>query len=136
EPSFSPVEDGVILDPLHRLEFKLRQEGLRRRQPEQPELRLPASEIDEERRQAWRARVSSRQFASEPVPLAGLGRFLNALQQMPFDDAPMPKYAYPSAGSLYPVHACLHVKPGRVEGIDGGVYAYDPVEHRLLLLTA
>jgi SagB-type dehydrogenase family enzyme len=136
EPFFDALGEGVILDPVQRIELKLRQAGLRRRERDQPELRLPGAEIDEGRRQAYRARVSTRWLAPDAVPLAQLGRFLSSLQQMRRDDDPMPKYRYPSAGSLYPVQTYLHVKPGRVEGVDGGIYVYDPVEHRLLLLTA
>jgi amino acid adenylation domain-containing protein len=125
---------GVLLDPIQWVEFKLAQAGLRRFRPENAGVQLPRREFDEERARAFAARHSVRQFRAEPVPLDQLSRFLECLEQMPRADAPIPKRAYPSAGSLYPVQAYLHVKPGRVDGLEGGTYYYDPAGHRLFPL--
>lgn len=46
------------------------------------------------------------------------------------------KYQFPSAGGLYPIQAYLYVKPGRVLGVPGGAYYYDPRQHQLLALKS
>ena len=59
--------------------------------------------------------------------------------------SPLPKYAYPSPGSLHPVQVYLVLPPldpsakvtgsadvpSRVEGVPAGNYYYHPVEHQL-----
>ena len=40
--------------------------------------------------------------------------------------------SYRSESSLYPVQLCVFVKPDRVDGLEGGVYRFDPVENTLL----
>jgi SagB-type dehydrogenase family enzyme len=46
-----------------------------------------------------------------------------------------PKYQYASPGGLYPTQVYLHIKSGRVAGIEAGVYYYHPIEHRLIAMT-
>ena len=67
---------------------------------------------------------SVRQFESEPLPLAALSGLLAWLSQRELDGRP--KYLYGSAGSSYPVQTYLYLKPGRVAGVPGGAYYYDP----------
>ena len=43
----------------------------------------------------------------------------------------MPKYRYPSAGSLYAVKALIHVKPDGIAFLEAGWYRYEPIQHRL-----
>lgn len=38
---------------------------------------------------------------------------------------------YPSAGGLFPIDVYIVVKDGRVEGVEGGIYLYNPFHHRL-----
>ncbi|MFH1059251.1 MAG: amino acid adenylation domain-containing protein, partial [Pseudomonadota bacterium] len=75
-------------------------------------------------------RRSHREFATDRcITKAGFGRLLAALRQLPA--AHGVRYHYASAGGLYPIDVYLHVKPGRVEGLAGGLYYYRPGEHRL-----
>lgn len=37
------------------------------------------------------------------------------------------KYCYPSAGGLYPIDCYIFVKENRIEGIDPGLYLFDPI---------
>jgi len=133
---FSPVDEadaeGVLVDPAERVEHKLSQPGLRRWPADHPGVELPGGRSGEEGA-GW-ARHSARRYLPTPVPLELLGRFLACLGQRVRDDDPLPKYLYPSAGSLYPVQAYLHVKAGRVESLEGGSYYYDPAGHRLVPL--
>jgi len=76
---------------------------------------------------AWR---SHRRFLREPFPVARLASLLEPLRQHPQADAL--RYRYPSAGGLYPVQLHVYAKPGRIDGLPGGTYYYDPAGHRLL----
>lgn len=61
-----------------------------------------------------------------------VGRLLGALASRL---GPLPKYRYPSAGTLYPVQTYLVLR--RVFGtLDTGSYYYDPEGHALVLLSA
>jgi amino acid adenylation domain-containing protein len=136
DPDFQETLDveGMLSDPILRVEFKLGQRGLREFKENDTPLDLPQREFAGERSRTFLARHSTRLFRNEPVPLPALSLFLDCLQQMRRDDAPIPKRMYPSAGSLYPVQAYLHIKPGRVDGLEGGTYYYDPSAHRLFAL--
>jgi amino acid adenylation domain-containing protein len=71
----------------------------------------------------------------EHPPAARLGRLLACLQRLRLPGSPLPKYRYPSAGTLYPVQTYVHVRPGCVEGIAAGTYYYHPGDHSLVLLS-
>jgi amino acid adenylation domain-containing protein len=128
--------EGVLLDPVERIEFKLKQPGLRQSKPTQLSIELPKLEFNEVLTQAYLQRQSYRQFLDKPIPLKQLGQLLSCLLQMKLDSSPLPKYRYPSAGSLYPVQTYLYIKPNRVEGLEAGFYYYHPADHRLVLLNA
>jgi hypothetical protein len=78
-------------------------------------------------------RRSYRQFSPHPIPFARLSKLLGCLHRIKLDEKP--KYLYGSAGGLYPVQTYLYIKPGRVEGVDTGIYYYHPVNHGLVLLS-
>ena len=123
-------------DSSERAQFKLEQRGLRRAESHQATVELPRRNFDANRAAAYQDRHSTRTFLGTSVPLQQLSRLLDSLEQMKRDDWPLPKYLYPSAGSLYPVQTYLHVKAGRAEGLAEGTYYYDPSAHRLIQLTA
>ena len=52
--------------------------------------------------------------------LDDLGAVLAPLRQMKVDGAPLPKYRYPSAGSLYPVQTFVSISTGAVDGLGAG----------------
>ncbi len=79
------------------------------------------------------ARRSRRHFAAEPLAAETLSRWLACLAQRQRDG--QGTQLYPSAGGIYPIEVYVHVRPGRVEGIEGGIYAYDGVEHGLRRLS-
>ncbi|MFN8500614.1 amino acid adenylation domain-containing protein [Kouleothrix sp.] len=133
ETSEPEADAGQLLSPLARLEFKLRQPGMRR-DAGRANTVLARPEPSAALEQAYAARRSQRTFAAGPVAAEQLGELLAALMPMARPGAPLPKYRYPSAGSLYPVQAYLYVKAGRVAGLSGGVYYYHPAEHSLVLL--
>ena len=96
---------------------------------------LARPDLDETELARYVERRSYRRFTPEPVRLADLGAWLSCLRQLEIEGVPIPKYRYPSGGGLYPVQAYLHVKPGRLEGVEPGAYYYHPREHRLVLLA-
>ncbi len=130
-----PQLAGILLDPLERAEFKLAQRGLRTLEPEQTSIELPKGDVDKNLIHLFTKRQSYRKFQDRPIPIHQFGGFLSALMQMKQDSFPLPKYRYPSAGSLYPVQVYLAIKPDRAEKIAGGIYYYHPEKHSLVLLN-
>ena len=118
-----------------KAEFKLGQPGLRQGAGG-PAISLPGTDLQaEESREAYVARRSFRWFLESPCPGAALAALLGGLQRIDLPGSPLRKSRYPSAGGLYAVEIRLEVKPGRVEGIPGGVYLYDPARHGLAPLS-
>jgi amino acid adenylation domain-containing protein len=130
----APAE-GAVAYALERIDFKLKQLGLRHELDQRSSISLVKPAIDETLIATYQQRQSFRKFAEEPVTFAQLNKFLDNLLQLQVRELPLPKYRYPSAGNLYPVQTYLYVKPNRVEGVAGGVYYYHPKEHCLVLLS-
>jgi amino acid adenylation domain-containing protein len=84
---------------------------------------------------ALRARQSVRAWTAAPVPLSALAALLSALAPAALPETPLPKRRYPSAGGLYPVHACVLAAPGRVEGLPAGAYRLDAEAGALVELS-
>jgi len=127
------VMQGVLTDPIERLQFKLKQPGLRQFETARPEVALPEADFDET---AYLARQSYRQFLDEPITLTQLGQLLSCLRPRSFSNGVLPKYRYGSAGSLYPIQSYLYIKPERMTNLAGGFYYYHPLNHRLMLLSS
>jgi len=119
------------LSALDKLKFKLEQRGIRERDPAHPGVRLRKPDFDDTLRSRYLRHRAYREFLDIPVTLGRFSDFLACLLQMQIDESPLPKYRYPSAGSLYPVQTYVYVKSGRIEGVEGGIYYYHPVEHAL-----
>jgi len=79
-------------------------------------------------------RQSHRQFLKQSVSLDHFSELLSTLKAHAMPRAPMPKYRYPSAGSLYAVKALIHVKPDGIAFLEAGWYRYEPIQHRLIPL--
>jgi len=119
------------LDPVERIEFKMEHRGIRSPKPGETGTVLERPGSSAALRRSYLRRQSFRKFLDEEMPLARLAALLSALMPLPLDGYPVAKYRYPSAGGLYPVQTYLLVKPGRVEGLQGGIYYYHPERHRL-----
>ncbi|MEE4678039.1 amino acid adenylation domain-containing protein [Pseudomonas alliivorans] len=124
---------NVIEDPDQRARFKADQRGRRAFDRDLPEVRLqrPGDSRYTQRFSDYR---SVRQYAPRPVEAAAFAELLASLAQGQLDA--QVKYQFPSAGGLYPIQAYLYIKPQRVNGVPGGAYYYDPVQHRLLALDS
>jgi amino acid adenylation domain-containing protein len=123
---------GTLTDSIERAAFKLSQPGIRQFADSRQRVALPSVTLNQS---AYLARQSYRHFQPMPVALDALSTLLASLQPMTVPSAPLPKYRYGSAGSLYPIQCYLYIKPDRVVGLEGGLYYYHPLEHRLILLT-
>ncbi len=62
---------------------------------------------------------------------SALGNWLGCLAQYKIEDALLPKYYYPSAGSLNPVQLYVAVNADVGDRIKRGIYYYHPVNHTL-----
>ncbi|UOM34327.1 non-ribosomal peptide synthetase [Acuticoccus sp. I52.16.1] len=133
---FGDLAEGVLTDPLARMDFQMRRLGQRPTGTGETVVALPGGAVDATRRAAFLARQSHRRFLDTPVPLAAFGALLASLQGIEIDGAPLPKFRYPSASSLNPVQCYVAVKAGMAEGLDGGLYYLDPVRHALVHLGA
>jgi nonribosomal peptide synthetase protein BlmIII len=128
--------DGeLILDPIERVAFKDRQPGIRR-QHAGPGIDLQP--VDAQWREPAGRRRTQRTFGSAALPASALGHLLGAMGRLDAggDDVTSLKYAYPSAGSLYPVQTYVEVRAGRIDGVAPGWYYYHPVDHRLVVVNA
>ncbi|MCP4702675.1 MAG: AMP-binding protein, partial [Gammaproteobacteria bacterium] len=124
---------GGLTDPAERLQFKLKQHGIREVEADRPKIALSHADVDNA---SYLARQSYRQFSDEPITLSKLGQLLSCLSPRSFPSGILPKYRYGSAGSLYPVQSYLYVKPDRISGLEGGLYYYHPLNHELLSLPS
>lgn len=80
-------------------------------------------------------RRSRRDFRQGELPLGTLGRLLHAAfgvkGALQLEGAVVGDRQFPSAGGLHPLE--LYVAAQRVEGLDDGLYHYDPWAHQLAL---
>ena len=120
--------EGMV-DPLERLEFKLRRHGLRRFE-NAASVDLLSARDTEDRALLHRSRRSHRLFDPESVSPEALGALLEALRSST-DDSGIPKHWYGSAGASYSVQAYVGIAQNKVSGIPGGTYYYDPDAHAL-----
>jgi amino acid adenylation domain-containing protein len=93
-------------------------------------IRLPITEDGDGTRDMRR---THRAYSLRPVSFVQIGGLLDCMRQRSRDG--MPARRYPSAGGRYAVRLLLHLKPGRVERLHRGVYAYDPVLHSLTIVS-
>lgn len=114
-----------------RWKFKLKELNFRKTDAEQFSLDLLQPSPESMKKQRIQRRTF-RSFLKQPIPLEKFSEFLSCL--MPVDIEGIKKYRYGSAGGLYPVQTYIYIKPGRIEGIIGGIYYYNPKEHRLILI--
>jgi len=112
--------------------FKLSKPGIRRSLPTEVKVPLVTPHRD---LRAYRRRKSYREYLGSGLDLGRFSQILGCLSEYRSDDLPMPKYRYPSSGSLHPVQLFLHVKLGSIEGLEGGFYYYQPERHELIRLV-
>ncbi|MGX1673377.1 amino acid adenylation domain-containing protein [Streptomyces sp. NPDC055400] len=117
--------------PDERERFKRARWNRRPDEPGLPEVPLGDARFEDELH-AWRA--SRRDFLDRPVPHRSFSRLLGLLRETTGADGT--GALYPSAGDTYSVQVYLHLTPDAVEGLDAGLYYYDPSRHSLRLLRS
>jgi epothilone synthetase B len=124
--------NGKVLSEEALLEHRLRQPGVQREKGEGSPVQLTHGASNGQTSTEYRTRVSCRAFTGETIPLGSFSGLLSQLRGIvPPDGSPLPKYLYPSAGSLYPVRTYVCIKAGAVAEIAAGAYYYHPVDHQL-----
>ncbi|MBS0628759.1 MAG: amino acid adenylation domain-containing protein [Verrucomicrobia bacterium] len=142
--------ENVISDPNQRIDFQLKQHGLENPSNKDSIISLPEREKPSLKR--WRK--SLRQFSLEKLSKYSFERWLSSLSYQPMtkdktqnldrnnlfellskiqvqaNQNPLPKYPYPSAGSLYPVQA--HLGIGKDIELPRGKYVFNPKERLLI----
>ncbi len=138
QAAYFDIMQGVINDPVERLEFKRKQVNIRSFANHRAhDINLPSIKVDDA---AYLERQTYRHFQSETIALSQLSALLSCLRSREFSGAVLPKYQYASAGSLYPIQSYVYIKPGRISDddgnmLEGGFYYYHPKEHRLVCLS-
>lgn len=77
------------------------------------------------------SRASHRSFAGTPVDLDDVSQLLWAAQGITHQRDGVAMRAAPSAGATYPLVAFLETAPNGVDGLEAGLYRYDPGDHSL-----
>jgi SagB-type dehydrogenase family enzyme len=129
--STAPANANVLLDISARESFK--HQALQLRSSDAASITIALSS-DVDTAETFFERRSHHSFRTEPFPFQNFSRFLGQLRQVSLNGKP--KYQYASAGGVYPVQVYLYLKPGRVEGVEGGIYYYHPVDHELHQLSS
>jgi amino acid adenylation domain-containing protein len=136
DPPTTAPEPPSIDTPIERARFKLRHPS-RRIDVDGPAIALRAAPSpDEDDLAPWVRRRTFRAFENGTVARERLEDLLAPLREVAIDGLALGKRRYGSAGGLYPVQTYVWVRDERVEGVPGGAYYHDPVEHRLLALPA
>lgn len=81
--------------------------------------------------QALRQRRSVRDYLEKPLSLENISLLLWAAQGITSERG---FRTTPSAGALYPL--TMYLVAGRVEGLEPGIYRYDPFKNKLYLISA
>ena len=113
-----------IRDKAERIDFKMARHGVRHIRKDDTIIPLSSASNDRFRFcPAWSADASEPLAISDITPLS-LDRFsalLAGLRSYSDDSTPLPKYGYPSAGSLYPVQLVLRIGSGAIDEIPAAV---------------
>lgn len=75
-----------------------------------------------------------REFVPSVIPLEQFGRYLSLLRSESVHGEL--KYLYPSAGGLNAIQTYVFIKEHAVEGLEAGIYYYDPDKHALFVISS
>jgi amino acid adenylation domain-containing protein len=125
-------DDGVVRDPVARLEFKLRREGLRR--VDGPRVKLPESVADSDSiLTEYLRRQSYREFLGGDVELTQLSGLLESLKALERDEFAIPSFAILPREAVSGADLCLRAT-GACSRPRRGFHYYDPQRHELVML--
>ena len=123
--------NAEITDLAKRIDFKMQHKGVRSATRVLDIIPLPALDNDTVTLSSVKPLSGTVHPLSKPLSLIVLGQYLSGLRWHHYDQQPLPKYFYPSAGSLYPVRLYLRVGANTVTGLAAGRYYYHPDHHLL-----
>ncbi|HHL0405793.1 TPA: nitroreductase family protein, partial [Klebsiella pneumoniae] len=126
EAEAAALAQGIIVNPAQRLAFKLKEPHIRALDGLGIALTAPADST------RYIKRRSYRHFSAQKTTLAQLGQLLSGLGQMRLPGLPFAKYAYASAGGLYPVQTYVYLHPDKIEEGVSGIYYFDPRQSCLM----
>ncbi len=126
-------KEGItLISPEERLSYKQEKRHLRNDLSDAPALLLDLPEMSASQRvEKYSDRFSLRRFENEPIAYADLSKLLGELCGAEFEQWPVPRFRYGSAGGTYSVQTYILVKPGRVSGLGGGAYYLQPMQNKL-----
>jgi SagB-type dehydrogenase family enzyme len=126
--------DSTIQNTRERVIFKLERHGIRKFEETLASIKLRRPKQDEKLTINYQNNGPKR-FTNKKMKLEEFSSVFDSLMAKQIEELPLPKYYYPSAGSLYPVQTYVCVEPGMIDEIEAGCYYYNPQEHRLELLN-
>ncbi|MEQ9660886.1 amino acid adenylation domain-containing protein, partial [Fulvivirga sp.] len=126
-------EDEVkITDSHQRTLFKLEQNNIRKIEPNEGDIELvkPNNDVIQLSYGTGHSEVNN------ALTLESFGEIFNCFRPYQDDQQIIPKYYYPSVGSLYPVQVYVSVMTDLIEGVPCGYYYYNPIHHRLSFIRS
>ncbi len=124
----------LIYDPQQRRQFKEQLPGVRHDLAGRESVRLTDVSLEGDALAMLTARRSYREFTPQPIGFDAFSRLVGCLCATPTDRTP--KYAYGSAGGLYPVQSYWCVKPRRIASLPGGIYYCHPIDRALIRIAS
>lgn len=126
----------LILDSYERLLYKLKNPGLRIQESDTKWKELQNNMIyleNNKNTKNYTERISTRKFIDKKLSFSEFSEFLSTLKKIDIEG--MKRFMYGSAGGIYPVQTYIYVKPKKIEGVEEGIYYYQPFENVLILIT-
>lgn len=123
--------NDLILIGKDKEEFKDKQKNIRNDLIDTAIVELEKAAKEESSR--YLINRSYRDFLKVEINNKYFSKFIACLQYINLNHKP--KYLYPSAGGLYPIHTYFYIKKNTIEGISGGTYYYHPGHHSLVYIT-
>ena len=137
EPTPDPLK--TIVDPVEISIFKLNRPGLRPLSEGIPIYNLPAPRHDmlsgDSLAQQWHCTALAGNASITTMSINTLSELLACAAQYSATGASLPKYFYPSTGSLNAVQLYVSLEADTVEELEAGCYYYDPATHQLARLS-
>ncbi|WP_050491619.1 non-ribosomal peptide synthetase [Clostridium botulinum] len=123
----------TILDVDERDKFRSEYKSIRKIEPDSSIIKLGKIENDKKFEELYFSRKSYRKYSNKPISFKSFSYMLESLHAR--DTNGKLKFMYAAAGGLYAVQVYVHIKMGKVESLEEGVYYYNPRKHALEAIT-
>lgn len=115
---------NTIKDENERAAFKLERRGIRK-------LQAPSISLEINDKELFLIPKDHHTLEEGSITLEELSSLFQGLICKDINEQPLPKYYYPSAGSLYPVQVYVSIPETGVEGVEEGSYYFNPEDKKL-----